>query len=1318
MKPFDIFTKLVPICGLMMIFAAYGWGDDIASADDICYDSVTTDETTVLPGTTFYGTTIILRNIGEETLSDVTIIKSFSDINMSLMGEIKLDGVQKTVDSDDDSAEVNQTLLTTFSSFAMEGIFDKGIIYYPDGDGTFSSEETHTIYDYSTFSFNWENVSLNALFTKGTTRYKAKINACPIIIKFPLEIYQISENYSAAVGSTSLLETRITLSKAVTYPVAFDYGTIDGTALAGSDFIAVSGRITIPAGATETIISIPIYHDIEIELQESFTLKISNVTASGDVQIGTNPTEIQILEQSAENLPVCYEDDFNDGSLDDKWRTLGNGVTPEIVDSRLRLTPASGGTTAVTKDYEFPSKYNMIVVEFDQFAYGGNIYHNSGAPYGGDGMVAVLYDSAVGASPTTGAQGGAMGYAQMVYGTTSTAGFEGGWLGLGIDEFGNFANCSEGKVGGINTTSCTDRYPNYATIRGDGSGTSGYDFLAASEQLNPAVANADTSIPAPGHRYKMTTDARDPNHLYITLERNTGSGYQVVINQFDAKDAQYGQTTTPELVRFALTAGTGGATNNHEIDNLKVSGICRAYDPEQPPLSTSLADMVDDFNIDNYNNPNSNSKYIKTKVSDKLEPLTAVRLNESQNAEVFTSINPALFFKVIPYISDDTCTQRAPVLDADGNPLVINITDGNAAATASGYMPNTAIAVTRFSLSALDMSKIYEASFYESCLLNSSTIGNLQGIGSCVNSETKYKKIFGDAAWERCYNNNGQPCKSNNNGVGTGIYANDYGCLMCTLDSNITCSSDNFAIRPHAFKAFSQNQYKRAAEDFNITIKAVNETQFAKNTGTALDVNGSSDYNASSSTLNVTSETYAASSTNITLMQNHTGKTDVTLCPESGIFTITPASFINGEVNTSIKYSEAGIVDVNISEIPGSEFALIDADDTNDQERYITPATLVHDITDISKTNILLFTPYSFNTSATYETTNGMDWLYMNDINQSNTTSTTPDMSAYVSYVITAKNKDGNTVKNYTATCFPDTNAPSVNGLKINSTFDLDLDLNINSSAVVNISLYSEDNDSNGIWTPTKNQSLVAGVNNIQEWIAPFQFDNGIGKATVYFNIDRNNSSALNPVLITVIDANTSTDWMSDSGSPENFNGAILNTNKSFVYGKTNAPKQIFIGDTGTGLIYYEVFCNKTDGSATVCDKTLLPNGSTSQNTDDPRWFKNTSHSPTNSGVVGKIIHKGGTGAASDTVDASNTTGTNPDNTTLSYDKSKGYPYKTTMENNASRWLIYNMYNASATKNNFEVEFQSLESDWTGIKDTNNTAVGRGAFWTNKRLDW
>ncbi|MGB3961270.1 MAG: hypothetical protein WBK95_03480, partial [Sulfurimonas sp.] len=972
---------------------------------------------------------------------------------------------------------------------------------------------------------------------------------------------------------------------------------------------------------------------------------------------------------------------------------------------------------AVTKDYEFPSKYNMIVVEFDQFAYGGN--RDATNLYGGDGMVAVLYDSAVGARPTPGAGGGAMGYAQMVAGSTSTAGFEGGWLGLGIDEFGNFANCNEGKVGGINTASCADRYPNYATIRGDGSGTSGYDFLAASSELDPAVAPTESSsTPLPGHRYKMTTDARDPNHLYITLERNTGSGYQVLINRFDAKDPGYGQTTTPELVRFALTAGAGGATNNHEIDNLKVSGICRAYDPAQPPLGTSLADMVDDFDIDNYNNPNSNSKYIKTKVSNKLEPLTAVRLNESRNAEVFTSINPALFFKVIPYISDDTCTQRAPVLDADGNPLVINITDGNATATANGRMPNMAIPITRFSLSALDMSKIYEASFYESCLLNSSTTGNLQGIGQCVDSEPKYKAIFGDAAWERCYNNNGEPCKPSNGGVGTGIYANDYGCLMCTLDSNITCSSDNFAIRPHAFKAFGENQYKRAAEDFNITVKALNETEYAKNTGTALDVNGSTDYNASSSTLNVTPETYAASSTNITLMQNHTGKTDVTTCPESGIFTITPANFINGEVNASMKYSETGIVDVNISEKAGNEFALIDADDTNDLERYITPATLIYNITDISKTNILLFTPYSFDTSATYGTTNSMDWLYMNDINQSNTTSTTPDMSAYVSYLITAKNKDGNTVKNYTATCFPDTNAPSVNGLKINSTFNLNLDLNFNSSAVANISLYSEDNDSNAIGTPTKNKSLVIGVNSVQEWITPFQFNNGIGKATVYFNIDRNNTGALNPVTIKVIDANTSTSWMSDPGSPKNFNGATLNTNKNFVYGKTNAPKQVFIGNTGTIPIYYEIFCNKTDSSATVCDKTLLPNGSTSQSTDDPRWFRNTLHIPASAGVVGKVIHKGGTGAASDTVDASNATGTNPDNTTLSYDLSKGYPYKTTMENNASSWLIYNMYNASATKNNFEVEFQSPESDWTGIKDTNNTAVGRGAFWTNKRLDW
>jgi hypothetical protein len=228
---------------------------------------------------------------------------------------------------------------------------------------------------------------------------------------------------------------------------------------------------------------------------------------------------------------------------------------------------------------------------------------------------------------------------------------------------------------------------------------------------------------------------------------------------------------------------------------------------------------------------------------------------------------------------------------------------------------------------------------------------------------------------------------------------------------------------------------------------------------------------------------------------------------------------------------------------------------------------------------------------------------------------------------------------------------------------------------------------------------------------------NGSMSTILNLNYSREVNSSANPKAVTVnsykVNCTNAADctFNADLVNNKTTQGEKdLNTTVRHYYGRTNAPKQVFIGNTGVVPIYYEVFCNGTG-----CDKTLLPNGITSVSNDDPRWFVNTSHIPSSDGVFGNITQKGTAG----TVLATAATTTAPFTTTVTYDASRGYPYKTTMENNASSWLIYNRYNINDTNNEFDVEFQSGESGWTGLHDNNtNTAIGRGAIWTNKRLDW
>ncbi|PCI45438.1 MAG: hypothetical protein COB41_01660 [Proteobacteria bacterium] len=76
-------------------------------------------------------------------------------------------------------------------------------------------------------------------------------------------------------GETSLVftvDSNITSSQAIT----INFSTQDGTAQAGSDYIATSGVITFPAGATGGSISVPILGDTAIESDETFTLLLSS----------------------------------------------------------------------------------------------------------------------------------------------------------------------------------------------------------------------------------------------------------------------------------------------------------------------------------------------------------------------------------------------------------------------------------------------------------------------------------------------------------------------------------------------------------------------------------------------------------------------------------------------------------------------------------------------------------------------------------------------------------------------------------------------------------------------------------------------------------------------------------------------------------------------------------------------------------------------------------------------------------------------------------------------------------------------------------
>ena len=72
------------------------------------------------------------------------------------------------------------------------------------------------------------------------------------------------------------LDFRVTLARALSVPVTVDWTTADGSAVAGQDYQAASGRLTFAAGETEKTISVAVLDDAHDEGSETMTLMLSN----------------------------------------------------------------------------------------------------------------------------------------------------------------------------------------------------------------------------------------------------------------------------------------------------------------------------------------------------------------------------------------------------------------------------------------------------------------------------------------------------------------------------------------------------------------------------------------------------------------------------------------------------------------------------------------------------------------------------------------------------------------------------------------------------------------------------------------------------------------------------------------------------------------------------------------------------------------------------------------------------------------------------------------------------------------------------------
>ena len=392
-------------------------------------------------------------------------------------------------------------------------------------------------------------------------------------------------------------------------------------------------------------------------------------------------------------------------------------------------------------------------------------------------------------------------------------------------------------------------------------------------------------------------------------------------------------------------------------------------------------------------------------------------------------------------------------------------------------------------------------------------------------------------------------------------------------------------------------------------------------------------------------------------------------------FTNVAIPFVDGQVSALIKYSNIGKIELKLSD---QQWAFADMDSAKGD--CIVGSAENNPDTDgrvgcmIQGVKTFDFVPEKF--ASTLSLANGSNDATFTYISNGQ------EISAPLTLTATATLDGGATATNYTAKCFSRDITTKVN-LADNQNLSW-------SDSQTRVKFFDDLNISSQLITQVGSLATFSTTEG--------NFTNGSSDVAFRINFQRDQTKTDNPFNIAKNDFDIT--MIDTDGTKGNDFNRTNDMNATFVYGRANASKQRYQGNGGDANIYFESFC-----FGATCNKELLPNGANSRRINDARWFINDNHNTATDGNVTAVKQKDGAFVtATPIIDA------NPSITTLQYNGARGYPYKTTMQIDASPWLIYN-------ENEFDVEFDS-SSGWSGKHETDTTTKNNSSSSTNRRVIW
>uniref|UniRef100_A0AC34FN94 DUF11 domain-containing protein n=1 Tax=Panagrolaimus sp. ES5 TaxID=591445 RepID=A0AC34FN94_9BILA len=251
--------------------------------------------------------------------------------------------------------------------------------------------------------------------------------------------------------------------------------------------------------------------------------------------------------------------------------TLTSGGVDPVNNGWLRLT--SDGTNQRGFAYinsPFPSTLG-IFVDFEF-----KTWRTRADSFGGaDGIGVFLFDAA--ANFALGGYGGALGYAPGSAG----AGLAGGYVGIGLDEFGNFSSNGNGNLTGPGQTANSVVLRGPTTTNNTSSVSGGIrpsnEYLTGVQTQSSTTSNTNSLDYYVNGQTTRPTDAQFYRRVQIEILPVAGN-YQVTVRWATTPNGPFTDLLTrtltsppPANLKLGFAASTGGGFNFHEIRNLLIT---------------------------------------------------------------------------------------------------------------------------------------------------------------------------------------------------------------------------------------------------------------------------------------------------------------------------------------------------------------------------------------------------------------------------------------------------------------------------------------------------------------------------------------------------------------------------------------------------------------------------------------------------------------------------------------------------------------------------------------------------------------------------